>query len=45
MHDAVNKQFLDENNVRFLIQVQEDTGSVLFADRLRYLNQAADIRQ
>jgi len=42
MHTPLNKKFHEENNVLFLVQVQEDTGSILVADRLGYLNQSSN---
>lgn len=44
MHTNLNKLFLDENNVRFLVQVQEDTKGILFADRLGFLNGLASLK-
>ena len=44
MYTNLNKQFLDENNVRFILQVQEDTNGLLFADRLGYFNRWADLK-
>lgn len=41
MHTPLNKKFHDANNVLFLVQLQEDSSSILVADRLGYLNQTA----
>ena len=35
MHVSLTKEFLEENNVRFLIQVEEEM--ILFTDRFGYL--------
>ena len=40
----VTESFLDENNVRFIILVQEDTKMILVMDRFGYLNQACASR-
>ena len=34
----VTESFLDENNVRFIVLVQEDTKRILFSDRFGFLN-------
>ena len=44
MYKELNKQFVEENNVRFLLELQEDTNAILFADRLCYLSQWADLK-
>ena len=38
MHANLTERFLQENNVRFLVQVQEDTNRILFTDRFGYLS-------
>ena len=39
-----NKQFVEENNVRFLLELQEDTNAIMFADRLGYLYRWPDLK-
>ena len=36
----LTEPFLQDNNVRFILQVQEDTNRILFSDRFGYLSQS-----
>ena len=38
MHAQITEQFLQENNVRFIVQPLEGSSKILFADRFGYLS-------
>ena len=37
MHSNLTKSFLDENNVRFIVKVNEGTSRIGFTDRFNFL--------